>query len=124
MYTYISIFYASILSMALMLYLKALEVKTGRVSIVSRMGRGTDHIFTAIHAKIQRMISYINRKTFVALLQWIAYHVLLRIRKVYVELKHRALQNPHGKRLIDAVRGRADIRRHGASFYLRRISEN
>ncbi len=65
----------------------------------------------------------LNRKTFIALAQYITFHILYRIRKVYVELKHRALMNPHGKRMIDAIRGRGEINKHGASFYLRRISD-
>ncbi len=123
MYTLIAIFYASLLCMLIMLLLKRAEVKSGRRNIVSRLGRGTDHVFGAVFSTIGRWISYVNRKTFIVIAQWIAFHVLLRIRKVYVEVKSAALANPHSKKVIDAVRGRADVKRHGASFYLRRISD-
>jgi len=43
---------------------------------------------------------------------------------VYVELKHLFMQNPHGKRMIDAVRGRGEVKHHGASFYLKMISHD
>ena len=103
--------------------LKRHEIKTGKATIVNRIGRGTDHIFQHIFTTTRKTISYINKKTFIALAHWIAYHVLFHIRKVYVDLKHHFISNPHGKKLIDAVRGRGDVKDHGASFYLRRISD-
>jgi hypothetical protein len=123
MYTLISIFYLSLLGMLAMVLLKRHEVKSGRPTVVSRLGKGTDHVFYAASSAIRSGISYFNRKTFIHVAQLIAYHVLLRTRKVYVEAKHWALSNPHGKKVIDAVRGRAEIKDHGASFYLRRISD-
>jgi hypothetical protein len=122
MYTLIAIFYISMISIVTMLLLKRKEVNTGHPSIISRVGAGTDHIFSIVFSSIKRWISYWNKHTFIAISQWLAFHVLLRIRKIYVELKHRALVNPHTKKVIDAVRGRAEIRHEGASFYLRRIS--
>ena len=106
-----------------MILLKRHEVKTGIPSLVSRLGKGSDQFFHAVWASILKFISYFNRRTFVLIAQWIAYHVLFHTRKVYVEVKHRALSNPHGKKLIDAVRGKGEVKSHGASFYLRRISE-
>lgn len=123
MYTLIAIFYVSLFGMLFMLLLKRSEVKSGKRNIVSRLGTGTDHVFSAVFSMIGKWISYANRKTFIVIAQWIAFHVLLRIRKVYVEIKSAALANPHSKKVIDAVRGRADVKRHGASFYLRRISD-
>ncbi len=123
MYTLIIIFYVSILAMLTMVLLKRRETKTGKQSLVSRLGKGTDHVFHFIFSAGRKGVSYLNRKTFMAIMHWIAYHTLYSIRKVYVELKHRALADPYGKKLIDAVRGRGEIRDHGASFYLRRISD-
>jgi hypothetical protein len=120
----ISLFYASIFGIVLMLLLKRKEIHSGNQSVISRIGSGADHFFHRIFSNIHRFISYINKHTFIALAQWIAFHVLLRIRKLYVEVKHRAITNPHGKRMIDAVRGRGEVRSHGASFYLRRISQD
>ena len=105
-----------------MIVLKRYEVKTNKPSLVSRLGKGTDHVFHAIFGGVSQGISYINRHTFIAIAHWMAFHVLLRTRKVYVEVKHKALANPHGKKVIDAVRGRGEVKKHGASFYLRRIS--
>lgn len=122
MYTSITIFYISLVGIILMIFLKSREVKTGRPSVMSRFGRGSDHIFSAVFGGAKKFWSYLNRRTFIALAQWIAFHVLYHIRKVYVEIKHRALLNPHSKKVIDMVRGRGEVRDHGASFYLRRIS--
>ncbi len=122
MYTLISLFYGSFLFIIFMLLLKRHELKTGRPTIVSRLGRGSDHIFHAIFNAVGGAFSYINKHTFIAVAQWVAFHILVHIRNVYVELKHRTLSNPHGKKIIDAVRGRGEVRKEGASFYLRRIS--
>ena len=105
-----------------MILLKRREVTTGEQSFISKLGEGSDHIFAAIFRGIRRCISYINKHTFIALAQWVAFHVLVRVRKIYVEIKHQALQNTHSKKVIDMVRGKGEIKKHGASFYLRRIS--
>jgi len=122
MYTLITIFYISLAAMALMIMLKRREVETGRVSFLSRIGAGTDHVFQAVFTAVRRGLSYLNRRTFAALAQMVAFHALFWVRRGYVEVKSAALANPHGKRLIDAVRGRGEVTSHGASFYLRRIS--
>ncbi|MEK7609989.1 MAG: hypothetical protein AAB470_02625 [Patescibacteria group bacterium] len=123
MYTLIAIFYVSLIAIIVMVLLKRHEVKTSKPCIISRLSRGSDHFFHSIFANIRKSSSYVNRHTFVALAHWIAVHVLVRIRNVYVEIKSSFLANPHGKKIMDAVRGRGEISDHGASFYLRRISE-
>jgi preprotein translocase subunit SecG len=122
MYTVITIFYVSILAMVTMVWLKRRESKLGSPSVISRLGKGTDQTFHVTYESLRTGASYMNRKTFIAIAHWIAYHVLVRVRRIYVEAKHNALSNPHGKRLIDAVRGRGEVHHHGASFFLRRIS--
>jgi len=123
MYTLITIFYISLLGIILMILFKRHEVTSGKQSIFSRLGRGSDHIFQVFFTGISEGISYINKHTFIAVAQWLTFHVLVRVRKVYVEIKHRALENPHGRRMMDAIRGRGEIKDHGASFYLRKIAE-
>ena len=122
MYTLIIIFYGSLLGMVIMLVLKARESKSGKPSIISRMGRGLDSLFHTIFGAVGAAISFINKHTFIALAQWVAFHILVHIRKLYVELKHRALSNPHSRKVVDAVRGRSEVKKEGASFYLKRIS--
>ncbi len=124
MYTLITLFYISFIGIVSMVLLKRREFATGRKSIVSRIGTGSDYLFNLIFMTVKRWTSYVNRKTFIVLTQWLAFHVLVRIRRVYVELKHRALMNPHARKVLDAVRGRGPIQTSGASFYLRRISSN
>lgn len=121
MYTLITIFYISFIAMIVMVLLKRREINTGKQSVVSKVGAGTDHFFSVIFETLKRWILFINKHTFIALAHLIAYHILFRTRKVYVEVKDRALKNPHGKKLIDAVRGKGEISNHGVSFYLRRI---
>jgi preprotein translocase subunit SecG len=123
MYPLITIFYISLICIIIMLLLKRHEVKSGKPTIVNRMGRGTDHIFQSVFTAIRRFVSYMNKHTFIAIAHWIAFHLLKRTRNVYVEVKHRFISTPHGKKLIDAVRGRGEVKDHGASFYLRRISD-
>ncbi|MDB5238707.1 MAG: hypothetical protein JWO00_42 [Candidatus Parcubacteria bacterium] len=108
--------------MAAMILLKRREVMTGKPSIVSRIGSNTDHIFHALFTSVGKGFSYINKHTFIALAHLIAFYILKNIRHVYIELKHRFISNPQGKKLIDAVRGRGEVTDHGASFYLRRIA--
>ena len=122
MYTTITIFYVSLIGIVVLILLKRREVLTGQQSFVSRVGEGSDHIFAAFFRGIRQGISYINKHTFIALAQWIAFHVLVHVRKVYVEIKHLWLQNTHTKKVLDMVRGKGEIKKHGASFYLRRIS--
>lgn len=123
MYAIITIFYISFLLIILMILLKRREVRTGHPSLVSRLGRGSDHIFHAVFGTVGKGWSYINKHTFLALTHWVAFHILVRIRNVYVQIKASFLSMPQGKRMLDAVRGRGQIKNHGASFYLRRISE-
>ena len=123
MYALISIFYVALLGIILMVLLKRHEIRSGKPTIVSRLGKGSDQIFHAIFAAVGRFLSYFNRRTAIVVAQAAAFHVLVPIRRVYVELKHRFISNPHGKKVIDAVRGRGEVSDHGASFYLRRIAD-
>jgi hypothetical protein len=108
--------------MAAMILLKRHEVKTGKPSLISRIGSGTDHVFQAVFSAVGSALSYINKHTFTAIAHVVAFYILKHIRMVYVEVKHRFITNPQGKKLIDAVRGRGEVSDHGASFYLRRIA--
>jgi len=122
MYTLITIFYVSLIGIFVMIILKRREVLSGNQSMVSKAGAGSDHIFQAFFQTVGRGISYINKHTFIALGNLVAFHVLRGIRGIYVEIKHRFISHPRGKKLIDAVRGRGEIKTDGASFYLRRIA--
>jgi hypothetical protein len=107
----------------MLIILKRGEVKSGHPSIVSRLGRGSDRFFHVIFDAVGNALSYVNKHTFVALAHWIAFHILVHIRKIYVEIKASFVATPHGKKMLDAVRGRGEIKNHGASFYLRRIGD-
>lgn len=123
MYALIITFYISLLGIIAMLLFKRQELKSGKRSVVSRFGQETDHVFHSVFSSARKAFSYVNKRTFIVIAQWLAFHVLFHVRKVYVEAKDRALANPHSKKVIDAVRGRGEIQNHGASFYLRRIGD-
>jgi preprotein translocase subunit SecG len=123
MYTLITLFYVSCIGIVGMLFLKHFEIKRGRTHALSRIYSWADGFFSATFATVQKSLSYLNRHTLVALTHWIAFHILVHIRRIYVDIKSWTLANPHGKKILDAVRGRGEIRNHGASFYLRRISD-
>lgn len=123
MYTIITIFYISIVGIIVMILLKRREVLSGRRSFISKLGEGSDHIFSALFGSVRKFISYINKHTFIALAQWIAFHILVHIRKVYVEIKHLWIKNTHTKKVLDMVRGKGEVNNNGASFYLRRIAK-
>ena len=122
MYALISIFYISLLAMIAMVAFKRHEARTGVPSFVSKAGAGSDHVFQAAYSAVRHGLSYVNRRTVVALAQWLAFHVLKLFRTLYVEVKHRFISTNHGKKLIDAVRGRGEVSDHGASFFLRQIA--
>ncbi len=122
MYILISIFYISLIGIISMIFIKRAEMKNGDLSLADKIESSVEVALSNIYAKIVAYSKLLNRQTFVALVQYLTFHVLLRIRNIYVDIKHRTLQNPHGRRMIDAVRGRGEIKNHGASFYLRRIS--
>ena len=122
MYILVASFYISLLGIISMIVLKRFELSSANSNSSSDVSN-IELRLQSIYNSINKTFQMINKKTFIALAQYITFHILYRIRKIYVELKHRALMNPHGKKMIDAIRGRGEINKHGASFYLRRISD-
>lgn len=119
-----AIFGIALLGIILMLILKRLEIKSGKKSLFSRMGERTDHIFRAGYAHVRRTIRYVNRQTFIALMQWIAMHVLSSLRNAYIWAYRLAHRHPHSKKVIDMVRGKGEVQKGtAASFYLKQIRE-
>lgn len=108
-----------------MMALKFHEVKTGKPTLLSRIGEYTDHIVHDAYDWVRKMLAYFNRKNGILLIQWIAVHVLSWTRKAYhffYELAHR---HPRVREVTDMVRGKgyASIKESGASFFLKRIKE-
>lgn len=121
MITFIVIFYISLIAIALMIYMKHVEISAGKQSLIAKIGSDIDHIFEKFEYIIRDLKKKINRRSMIVILQWIGFYLLYPLRKIYVEMKHRALNNPHSKKVIDAVRGKGEIRKVGVSAYLRRI---
>ena len=121
----IIIFYLAFISIILMLWTKSRELSTGRQSLVSRLGDETDHIFHKMHDDIRTAVSYFNKHTFIAFLQWVAAHILSWFRTLYIKLFHLAHRHPHSKKVIDMVRGKGEVSgQGGASFFLKKISDD
>jgi hypothetical protein len=101
--------------------MKHVEISAGKQSLIAKIGSDIDHIFEKFEYIIRDLKKKINRRSMIVILQWIGFYLLYPLRKIYVEMKHRALNNPHSKKVIDAVRGKGEIRKVGVSAYLRRI---
>ncbi len=117
------LFYVSLLLIIAMIYSKSLEIKSTKKTFLSKLSEKTDvYIINSINW-IKRVISYINKNSAIALIQWIAYHILSWARELYVWLHKKAHAHPPSKKVIDMVRGRVEMKRNGgASFYLKSIS--
>ena len=107
-----------------MLGFKAIELHSGKKSWISRIADMTNHIVHGHFDRIKRFISYFNRKTALALIQLIAYHVLSWAREAYIWAYKKAHAHGPSKKVIDMVRGKGEVNTNGgASFYLKKISE-
>jgi hypothetical protein len=125
MYALIAIFYVSFACIAAMLWSKQVEMRTGRQSLVSRLGDDADHVLHRINDDARSVVSYFNKHTFIAFLQWIAAHILSWFRNLYIKLYHMAHRHPHSKKVIDMVRGQGEVNQNGgASFFLKKISDD
>lgn len=118
-------FYVSLIGIISMIGIKSRELKSGKKSFISRLSEYTNHIIHDYHARVIVFIKYINRKSALALVQWIAYHVLTWARNLYIWAYRKAHAHAPSKKVIDMVRGKGEIKRNtGSSFYLKSISGN
>ena len=84
----------------------------------------TDQAIHSAYRQMSRFISYFNRHSALALVQWVVYHMLSWIRSVYIAIRAKAHAHPPSKKVLDMVRGKVMIDRNsGASFYLKKIGE-
>jgi hypothetical protein len=117
-------FYLSMIGIVGMISFKSVEIRSGNKSWISRISESKNHIVRDVYIRIKKIIFQINKKNAIALLQWIAFHVLSWARDAYIWAHRKAHAYPHSKRVIDMVRGKGEIKKKGGvSFYLRRISE-
>jgi hypothetical protein len=117
-------FYISFLGILGMIGVKMAEIRSGKKSWVSRMSDKTNHKVREYYYNTKKFISYINRKSALALVQWIAYHILTWARNAYIWAYKKAHAHAPSKKVIDMVRGRGEINRNGgSSFYLKSISK-
>ena len=108
-----------------MVSFKMAELKSGKKSWISRLSEKTNHKVHDFIVSTKTYISYINRKSALALVQWIAYHILTWARNAYIWAYHKAHAHAPSKKVIDMVRGKGEVgRKGGSSFYLKSISGN
>ena len=120
----ISIFYLSLILIIAMLWMKRLELVSGRKYFLSALADKNDHIFEKLHSDVRTAISYFNKHTFIAFIQWVAAGILSWLRNLYIKLFHLARKYPHSKKVIDMVQGRGEATGiGGASFFLKKISD-
>ena len=116
-------FFVSFLGIIAMVYLKARRLKLETRSKFSFVSAKVDGNIRLTFAKTRTFFSYFNRKSAVALAQWIAYHVLSWIRKAYIWIQDKAHAHPPSKKVIDMVRGKGEANTTGgASFYLKNLA--
>jgi hypothetical protein len=107
-----------------MIVSKRVEIKSGKKSLISRLGAGSDHVVQRTYGKVSYVFSHLNKDTSVKFLQWIAFHALSFVRNIYIKIKDKAHRHPHSKKVIDMVTGKGEvINASGASFFLKKIAE-
>ncbi len=117
-------FYISYAGIVGMIFYKSTELSSGRKLFLSRWADTTNDKIHLVYNETRRYISYINKRSALALVQWIAYHILSWARECYIWLHKKAHAHPPSKKVIDMVRGRGEVQRNrGASVYLKRIGE-
>ncbi len=117
-------FYISFFGIIGMMYLKYFENKNDKKYFLSNISSLTDKYVLNAYNFTKRLILGINKKNAIALIQWIAYHILSWARDTYIWLYRKARSHPPSKMVVDMVRGRGEIKRNGGtSFYLRRIAQ-
>ena len=120
----ISIFYLSLAILISMLWMKRLELVSGKKHFLAAVADKNDHKFDKLHRDIRSIVSYFNKHTFIAFLQWLAAGILSWLRNLYIKLFHLARKYPHSKKVIDMVQGRGETNgMGGASFFLKKISD-
>ena len=122
--TTIIIFAIALIGIIGMIILKRAELTSGKKYFLSRLGENTDHIVHAAYDRVYRFFSHLNKNNFISSIQWVAYHVLSWIRGGYIWIRNHAHSHPHSKKVLDMVRGRGEVKRGAASFYLKRIAED
>jgi hypothetical protein len=117
-------FSLSFLGIIGMIGFKALEIRSGKKSWITRIADNTNHKVHYVLDRIKIFFAYFNRKTALALIQWIAYHILSWARNAYIWAYKKAHSHAPSKKVIDMVRGRGEANRNGgSSFYLKSISD-
>ena len=116
-------FYISFLGILGMFGFKVAEIRSGKKTLISKFADKTDRAVGDSYQFFKRGLSHINKTNAIALIQWIAYHILSWMREAYIWAHRKARAHPPSRMVIDMVRGRGEVKRNGGvSFFLKSIS--
>lgn len=116
-------FFVALLGIISMIYLKARRLEMDARSRFSFVSDKVDGKIRNTFSGVRTFISYFNRKSALALVQWIAYHILSWVKKAYLWIHEKAHAHPHSKKVIDMVQGKGEVdSTGGASFYLKNLA--
>ena len=123
--TTVILFYISFICIVGMIYLKSYEIKNSKRFWYRNFFDKVDIRIRIIIDYTKKFIALINKSNAIALIQWIAYHILSWIREAYIWLHKKARSHPPSKKVMDMVRGKGEVKKNGGvSFFLRRIVED
>ncbi len=118
-------FSVSLVGIIAMIALKERRLRMDTRSKFSFVSNKVDGKIRLTYSHARTFISYFNRKSAIALVQWIAYHILSWARALYIWAHKKAHAHPPSKKVIDMVRGKGEVDKiGGASFYLKKISDD
>lgn len=117
-------FLISTFGIAGMILLKALELHTGKPSLMSKISDKTNHIVRKYYNKGRRFLAYFNRRNAVLLFRFVIFHMIVFLRKAFLWTKEKVMSFKVAQNFRDMIEGRGVIKKKGAvSFFLQRIAE-
>lgn len=117
-------FLISTFGIAGMIFLKVIELRTGKPSLMSKVSGKTNHIVRKYYNKVRRFLAYFNRRNAVLLFRFVVFHTVVFVRKSYIWSKEMIMKLKPAQHLRDMVDGKGVIKKKGAvSFFLQRIAE-
>src|SRR3989344_1831823 len=118
-------FFASFVGSIGMISVKYFELKTGKKLWFALLVQRHDNMVHKAYSGVRKFFSYFNKHNAILFIQWIIVSILSWIRSFYIWVRAKAHAHPPSKKVIDMVRGKGNIVNNGgASFYLKKISED
>lgn len=117
-------FIVSSLGIIGMILMKLRELKTGKLSLLSRISERTNHSFRNAYRSVKTFFSYFTKRNAVLLARFLLVRTILFLRKIYLIVKNKIMSYETAQKLRDMINGKGVIKKKGAvSFFLQRIAE-